>query len=146
MTLALRRRAGCHRVIPFTLDRDDLRLHLGQPLDLPCNLPAEAFRQRPPISGDQFRWRQGLVARFNIDTANALTKQQTLDPVDVGRPLADQSVPFPMTAAKILFLNARDYHHGANVTLTPAPSNQRMKDTLNIDAVGLHPPRPPVDL
>jgi len=32
------------------------------------------------------------------------------------------------------------------MALTPAPGNQRMKDTLNIDAVGLHPPRPPVGL
>jgi len=32
-------------MIPFTLDRDDLRLHLGQSLDLPCNLPAETIRQ-----------------------------------------------------------------------------------------------------
>ena len=32
------------------------------------------------------------------------------------------------------------------MTPTPAPGNQRMKDTLNIDAVGLHPPRPRVDL
>ena len=32
------------------------------------------------------------------------------------------------------------------MTLTPAPGDQRMKDTLHIDTVGLHPPRPPVDL
>jgi hypothetical protein len=79
-------------------------------------------------------------------TANALTKQQTLDPVDVGCPLPDQSVPFPVTAAKILLFDAWNHHHRTDMTLTPAPGDQRMKDTLNIDAVGLHPPRPPVDL
>ncbi|MFP6735482.1 MAG: hypothetical protein VB959_16815, partial [Rhodospirillales bacterium] len=78
-------------------------------------------------------------------TANALTKQQTLDPVGVGCPLTDQSIPFPVTAAKILFLDARDHHHGADMTLTTVPGNQSMKDVLHIDTVGLHPPRPPVD-
>ena len=64
-------------MIPFTLDRDDLRLHLGQPLDL----PAQAFRKAPAISGGRLRQLQGLVAQFDVDTANTLTKQQDLDPV-----------------------------------------------------------------
>ena len=99
-------------MIPFTLDHDDLRLHLSQSLDLSCNLPAEAVRQGPAISCDQFRWLQGLVARFDIDAANALTKQQTLDPVDVGCPLPDQSVPFPVTAAKVLLFDRHGAHPG----------------------------------
>ena len=32
------------------------------------------------------------------------------------------------------------------MTLAAAPGDQRMKNTLDIDAVGLHPPRPAVDL
>ena len=75
MTLALGRRAGCHRVIPFMLDCDDLRLHLGQSLNRACNLPAETIRQGTPICGDQLRRLQCLVARFDVDAANALTKQ-----------------------------------------------------------------------
>ena len=31
------------------------------------------------------------------------------------------------------------------MTLTPAPGDQRMKDTLDIDAVRLHPPRSAID-
>ncbi len=32
------------------------------------------------------------------------------------------------------------------MVLTAAPRNQRMKDALNINAIGLHAPRPAVDL
>ena len=71
------------------LDLDDLRPHLGQSLDFPGDLAAETFRQGPPISGDQRCRLQGLAARFDVDAANALTEQQTLDAVDMGRPLAD---------------------------------------------------------
>ena len=56
------------------LDVDDLRLHLGQSLDLPGDLPAETFRQGPPVPRHQRRRRQGLVARFDVDAANALAK------------------------------------------------------------------------
>ncbi len=41
MALALRRHTRCRRFIPLTLDLDDLRLQLGQSLDLPCDLAAE---------------------------------------------------------------------------------------------------------
>ncbi len=43
------------------------------------------------ISGDKVCRLQGLVAQFDIDPANALTKQQALDPIDVGGSLAHQS-------------------------------------------------------
>ena len=43
-------------VITLMLDVDDLRLHLGQSLDL----PAETFRQGPAVPRHQFRRGQGL--------------------------------------------------------------------------------------
>ncbi len=56
------------------LGLDDLRLDLGQSRDLPGDLAAETVRQGPAVSGDQRRRRLGLVARFDIDPANALTE------------------------------------------------------------------------
>ena len=72
--------------------------------------------------------------------------RQTLDPVDVGRPLADQPVPFAVRATKVFLLDAWNDHHGADVTLTAAPGDQRVKQGLDIDAIGLHPACPAVDL
>ncbi len=43
---------------------------------------------------------------LDVDPANALTKQQALDPIDVAGALAHQ--PFTVRATKILFLDARD--------------------------------------
>ena len=95
------------------------------------DLVAETVRQGPAVAGDQRRRRQGLVVRFDIDPAYALTEQQTLDPVDVGCPLAHQSVAFPMTAAKILFRDARDHHHGVDMALAAAPGDQRVLPPYN---------------
>ncbi len=92
MPLALGRLTGRRRLVAFTLDRSNLLLHQGQSLGLPRDLPGETFRQGSTISGDQVRRRQGLVTRFDIDPANALGKEQALDPVDVGGSLTDQSV------------------------------------------------------
>ena len=65
------------------LDVDDLRLHLGQSLDRPGDLPAETFWQGSTVPRHQRRRHQGLVARFDVDAANALAKQQAFDPVEV---------------------------------------------------------------
>ena len=73
-------------------DLDDLRLHLGQSLDLPADLAAKTFRQGTAIRRDQFRRRQGLVVCLDVDAANTLSKQKAFDPVDVGGPLPDQSI------------------------------------------------------
>ena len=53
------------------------------------------------IRGQELVDCQGLVSRFDVDVANTLGEQQSLDPVDVGRPLADQPAaltvpPVPM--------------------------------------------------
>ncbi len=73
MPLALGRHTMRRRLIAFTLDRSKLLLHQGQSLDLPCDLAGETFWQGSTISGDQVRRRQGLVTRFDIDPANALS-------------------------------------------------------------------------
>ncbi len=64
----------------------------------------------------------------------------------MGGSLTHQSVPFTVSATKILFLGARNHHHGADMTLAAAPGDQCMKNILDIDAIGLHAPRPVVDL
>ncbi len=46
-----------------------------------------------------------------------------------------------MRATKILFLDARYHHHGADMALAAAPGDQRMKNILDIDAIVLYPAR-----
>ena len=41
---------------------------------------------------------QGFVLGFDVDAANALGEQQSLDPVDVRSSLADQSAALTMRA------------------------------------------------
>jgi len=59
-------------------------------LELPSDLAGKPGRQAMTISGDEFIGSQGLVLRFDVDAPNALGKQQSLDPVDVRSPLADE--------------------------------------------------------
>ncbi len=42
----------CRRLITLTLGLDELLLHQGQPLDFPCDLPAETFRQGVAVARD----------------------------------------------------------------------------------------------
>src|SRR4029077_18470998 len=102
MTLALGRLAGGRRCVALALDLGNLLLHHGKPLDLPCNLAGEPGRQAMTISGHKIVDCQGLVLGFDVDTPNALAKQLSLDPVDMGSPLADQPAPLSVRAPQIL--------------------------------------------
>jgi hypothetical protein len=53
------------------------------------NLPGEPWRQGPSLSSHQLVDPERFVARLYVDAANALGKQQSLDAVDVRRPLGD---------------------------------------------------------
>ena len=48
---------------------------------------------------------------FDVDPTNAMTKEQTLNSVNMGRALPDQPVAFPVRAAQIFFLNTRYSGH-----------------------------------
>jgi hypothetical protein len=82
---------------------------------------------------------------LDVDPTDALTEEQALDPIDVCRSLADQTVAFTMGAAQVLLLGARFHHHGADMALTAAPGDQRVQQLLDIDTVGLHPTGPQLE-
>jgi len=98
MTLAPGRLAGCRRRVALALDLGNLLLHHGKRLNLACDLAGEPGRQAMTISGHEFVDCQGFVLGFDVDAANALAKQQSLDPIDVRSPLADQPAPLTMRA------------------------------------------------
>jgi len=123
--------------MPRRSDLRQLRPRLRHARPKGCKNAAGRPSLGPAIARGQLRRRQGFVVLLDVDPTNALTKKQALDPVDVGRPLADQPVPFTVRAAKILFLNTRDHHHGTDMALAAVPGDQRVKQALDIDAVGL---------
>src|SRR6266481_243195 len=101
MTLALGRLAGCRRRVTLAFDLGNLLLHHGKPLDFPRDLAGESGRQTMTIAGHELVDCQGFVLGFDVDAANALGEQQSLDPVDVRSPLADQPAPLTMRAPQI---------------------------------------------
>jgi len=77
------------------------------------------------ISGHELVDCQGFVLGFDVDAANALCEQQSLDSVDVRSPLADQPAPLTMRAPQILLVDTWNAHQRSNVPLAPAPDDQR---------------------
>ena len=77
------------------------------------------------ISGHELVNCQGLVLGFDVDAPNALAEQQTLDPVDVGSPLADQPAALSMRAPQILLIDTWNAHQRPNMPLAPTPGDQR---------------------
>ena len=73
-------------------------------MDLPCDLAGEPGRQAMTIAGHELIDRQGLVLGFDVDAPNALGEQQSLNPVDVRSPLADQPAALTVRAPQILLV------------------------------------------
>src|SRR5580658_3147231 len=66
MTLALGRLARCRRRVSLALDLDNLLLHHGKPLDLPCDLAGEPRRQAMTISGHKLVDCQAFVLGLTL--------------------------------------------------------------------------------
>ncbi len=60
-----------------------------------------------------------LVLRFDVDTSNTLGEQQSLNPVDVRSPLADQPTALTVRAPQILPVDTWNAHQRPNVPLAP---------------------------
>src|SRR5215467_6080531 len=125
MTLALGRFAGCRRRVTLAFDFSYLLLHHGKPSELPSDFAGKPGRQTMTISGQEFVDYQSLALRFDIDAPNALAEQQSLDPVDVRSPLADQPAALTVRAPQILLIDTRNAHKRPNVPLASAPGDQR---------------------
>src|SRR5713101_3115740 len=141
-----RRLAGCRRRVSLALDLGNLLLHHGKPLDFPRDLADESRRQTITISGHELVHCQGFVLGFDVDAANALCEQQSLDSVDVRSPLADQPAPLTMRASQILVVDTWDAHQRPNMSLAPAPGDQRTQQHLDVDSVDLNSSPAPVYL
>src|SRR5262245_35238885 len=123
--LLLGRRTGRRRLVALAFDCHKLLLHQRQPLNLPYDLPGESWRQRSPLSGYELADVQALVFASHVNAANALGEQQTLDAVDVRRPLLHQPATFAMRAPEILLVDTGNAHDRPDVALAPAPGDQR---------------------
>src|SRR5262245_52824935 len=81
--------------------------------------------QAMTIAGQEFVDYQSLVLRFDVDAPNALGEQQSLDPVDVRSPLADQPAALTVRAPQILLVDTWNAYQRPNMPLAPAPGDQR---------------------
>ena len=79
----------CWALVALLLDGVDLLLDEFQSLDLAFDLLSKSWREGPSLSGHELVDLERLVARLHVDAANALGKQQSLDAVDVRRPLGN---------------------------------------------------------
>ena len=64
----------------------------------------------------------------------------------MGRAFADQSLTFPMGASRILFLDARHVHDGADMPVTAIDRDQGPHQHQHVDPVRLDAPCASVDL
>lgn len=65
----------------------------------------EVYYQRSSLSGYELADFQALVFASDVNAANAVGEQQTLDAVDVRRPLLHQPATFAMRAPEILLVD-----------------------------------------
>jgi hypothetical protein len=58
----------------------------------------------------------------------------------------DKTLPFPMRASGIFFLDRRYPHDGTDVAFSPIGRDQGTHERQNVDAVGLHAAGAAIDL
>jgi hypothetical protein len=133
-------------LVALAFERCNLLLYKRQPRDLPSDLVCKPWRQWTPISSDELIDLQGLVLTLHVDAANALTKQQALNAIDVSCPFTDQAVALAMRAPEILLVDIGNADYRPDVAITLAPRDQRPQQHANIDPIRLRPACAPVDL
>jgi hypothetical protein len=105
----------------------------------------KSIGQRAAFAGAQER-KIDTFASNRLDAANALPEEKALDPVDMGGAFADQSLPFPMGASRILFLDARHVHDGADMPVATIDRDQGPQQHQHVDPVSLDASCASVDL
>src|SRR5712692_9313733 len=128
------------------LDLGDLLLDQQQSGVLPLELGHQMGRQAAAVAGAYLGkpGAEALGPRQCI--AHALAMQQALDAVGVRRALLDQPIALAPGAPIVLLVDRRYMHHLAGQWVTPLVAHQGAHQSLEIQAVRLGPPRPPVDL
>ena len=102
-------------------------------------------------------WRNGIAIRLaraiqllapiapqSLISLYAQRRQNAVDLVDDRSPLPAQILPFPIRTPRFLIAFARDRNHRTDPRLAPQPSHQSAQQHLDVDDVGLCPPRPPI--
>src|ERR1700758_1683769 len=141
MTLLLGFLTCCRRRITFFFNFIYLLLHHGEPLHFTLDFRSEPRQQPVTIAGDELLECQG----FNVVDTYALGEQQSLDPINVRRSLADQSPALTVRVSQVFLLDRWYAHNGPNMPLATAPGAQSTQQLLEVDTIGLHPPGAPLD-
>ena len=128
--------------VPLGLDRLDLLEQQFEPIELAADLSLEMLWQGTAIARPQLVEPSPTVAAQRLVTGYALGEQQSFDAIDVLDPLVDQHFALAAEAATIFFLGRRRFNHRAHSRFAALIRQQRAKQGLAVDPVGLGPPPP----
>jgi hypothetical protein len=127
------------------LERGELLQQRPQQSALALDPRPETGQQRPAVAGAQPPQTLPPVLPDRMEVTDPLGHQQTLDPVHVPDPSRHQALALAGLVAHVLLLAARHVHHAADLALAAAERHQRAQQALDVDPVGLGPPRLAVD-
>jgi hypothetical protein len=103
-------------------------------------------RRRPPIAGAHGLEPRQEVARQRLNVADPMRVQKRLDAIGVGGAFLEQSLAFAVRALVVLLSRARHIHDAAGLGLAAKVGEKGAHQPLEVDAVGLGPARPTIDL
>ena len=101
--------------------------------DVACGLPGQSTFPSGSAARGTAALPQGIVA------VGTECRQNGIDPVDEGDPLADLLCPLANAPPRIFVTFIRDRHHRADARLAAKPCQQCAQQQLGIDAIGLRP-------
>ena len=100
------------------------------------------LRQGTAIARPQLFEPSPAIATQRLVIGHALGEQQSFDTIYVLDPLGDQHLAFAAKSAAVLFLGRRRFDHCAHPRFTALVRQQRAKQRLAVDPVGLRSPAP----
>ena len=128
--------------VPLGLHRLDLLEQQFEPIEFAADLGLEMHRQRAAIARLQLVKPLPPIATQRLVAGYALGEQQSFDPVDMLDPFVDQHLALAAETAAVLFFGRWRLDHRAHPRFAALVRQQRAKQRLAVDPVGLRPPPP----
>ena len=99
-------------------------------------------RQRTAIASPECFQPCSSVTTQRLVSGHTLREQQSLDPVYMLDPFGDQDIAFTANTTSVLFLGSWRHDHNAHPGFAALERQQRAKQRLAVNPVGLRSPAP----
>jgi hypothetical protein len=146
LSLLFDHRGLCIGRVAFLLDLTKLGLDQGDASVFAFEFATQPIRQRMTFCGLEGGKVDPGPAQLRLDVTDTLCEQQSLDPIDMARAFSDKTLPFPMRASSIFFLDRGHAHDGTDVAFSPIGRDQGAQERQNVDAVSLDAASAAIDL